>query len=96
MPNRRFDGRFLKRWPGLDSSEFASRMNMAGAGFDYISLGLACEELEYCDTSLRVILSVHVALNSMTLVGIEQSKKQNNNTWCLNLKAIRLQPTKTT
>ncbi|HVN79995.1 MAG TPA: acyl-CoA dehydrogenase family protein, partial [Terriglobia bacterium] len=49
-----------------------------GAGFDYISLGLACEELEYCDTSLRVILSVHVALNSMTLLtwGNEEQKQR--------------------
>lgn len=39
-----------------------------GAGGDYISLGLACEELEYVDTSLRVILSVHVGLNSLTLL----------------------------
>jgi glutaryl-CoA dehydrogenase (non-decarboxylating) len=35
---------------------------------DYISLGLASEELEYVDTSLRVIMSVHVALNSLTLL----------------------------
>lgn len=33
-----------------------------GAGMDYISLGLACEELEYIDTSLRTILSVHIGL----------------------------------
>ena len=33
-----------------------------GAGMDYISLGLASEELEYVDTSLRVILSVHMGL----------------------------------
>src|SRR4026208_2229581 len=39
-----------------------------GAGMDYISLGLACEELEYVDTSLRVILSVHVGLNSLSLL----------------------------
>ncbi|HAI21343.1 MAG TPA: butyryl-CoA dehydrogenase [Clostridiales bacterium UBA8153] len=39
-----------------------------GAGMDYISLGLACEELEYVDTFLRVILSVHVGLNSMTMM----------------------------
>ncbi|MHA2225039.1 MAG: acyl-CoA dehydrogenase family protein [Candidatus Hodarchaeales archaeon] len=38
-----------------------------GAGLDYIALALACEELERIDTSLRVILSVHNALNSMTL-----------------------------
>ena len=49
-----------------------------GAGLDYISLGLACEELEYADTSLRVILSVHVALNSLTLLtwGSEALKRK--------------------
>ena len=39
-----------------------------GAGMDYVCLGLASEELEYVDTSLRVILSVHVGLNSLTLL----------------------------
>lgn len=38
-----------------------------GQGMDYISLGLACEELEAVDSSLRVIMSVHVGLNSMGL-----------------------------
>src|SRR5713101_968895 len=39
-----------------------------GAGMDYICLGLASEELEYVDTSLRVIMSVHVGLNCLTLL----------------------------
>jgi len=39
-----------------------------GAGMDYVCLGIASEELEYVDTSLRVILSVHVGLNSLTLL----------------------------
>jgi glutaryl-CoA dehydrogenase (non-decarboxylating) len=49
-----------------------------GAGMDYISLGIACEELEYVDTSLRVILSVHLALNSLTLLtwGTEAQKQK--------------------
>ena len=38
-----------------------------GAGFDYISLGLVCEELEACDTFLRVVMSVHCGLNSLSL-----------------------------
>ncbi|MET0212311.1 MAG: acyl-CoA dehydrogenase family protein [Vicinamibacterales bacterium] len=48
-----------------------------GAGMDYISLGLACEELEYVDTSLRVILSVHVGLNCLSLLawGTEAQKQ---------------------
>ena len=38
-----------------------------GLGMDYISLGLACEELEYGDTSARVILSVHIGLYSLPI-----------------------------
>jgi glutaryl-CoA dehydrogenase (non-decarboxylating) len=38
-----------------------------GQGMDYLTLGLACEELEAVDTSLRVIMSVHVGLNSLGL-----------------------------
>ena len=49
-----------------------------GAGMDYLCLGLASEELEYVDTSLRVIMSVHVALNSLTLLtwGTEDQKQR--------------------
>ncbi len=38
-----------------------------GQGMDYISLGLACEELEAVDSTLRVVMSVHVGLNSLGL-----------------------------
>ncbi len=49
-----------------------------GAGMDYISLGLACEELERIDSSLRVVMSVHVALNSLSLLqwGTEEQKQR--------------------
>jgi alkylation response protein AidB-like acyl-CoA dehydrogenase len=49
-----------------------------GQGMDYISLGLACEELEAVDTSLRVIMSVHMGLNSMALLqwGSEEQKQR--------------------
>jgi glutaryl-CoA dehydrogenase (non-decarboxylating) len=49
-----------------------------GAGMDYLCLGLASEELEYVDTSLRVILSVHVGLNCLTLLswGTEDQKRR--------------------
>ena len=49
-----------------------------GAGMDYISLGLASEELEYVDTSLRVIMSVHAGLNCLSLLtwGSEDQKKR--------------------
>ena len=49
-----------------------------GAGFDYISLGLVCEELEACDTFLRVAMSVHVGLNSLSVYswGTEEQKQK--------------------
>jgi glutaryl-CoA dehydrogenase (non-decarboxylating) len=49
-----------------------------GAGFDYIALGLVCEELEAVDTSLRVVMSVHTGLNSLTLLswGTEEQKQK--------------------
>lgn len=36
-----------------------------GQGYDYITLGLVCEELERVDSTLRVVMSVHMGLNSM-------------------------------
>src|SRR5262245_46987681 len=49
-----------------------------GAGMDYICLGLASEELEYVDTSLRVIMSVHAGLNCLSLLawGTEDQKRR--------------------
>jgi glutaryl-CoA dehydrogenase (non-decarboxylating) len=49
-----------------------------GQGMDYISLGLACEELEVVDTTLRVVMSVHMGLNSMGLLqwGTEEQKQR--------------------
>ncbi len=49
-----------------------------GSGMDYISLGLACEELEVVDTTLRVVMSVHTGLCSMTVFqwGTEEQKQK--------------------
>jgi glutaryl-CoA dehydrogenase (non-decarboxylating) len=49
-----------------------------GQGFDYVTLGLVCEELERVDSTLRVAMSVHVGLNSMALLqwGTEEQKQQ--------------------
>jgi glutaryl-CoA dehydrogenase (non-decarboxylating) len=63
----RFDPALLKGMAELQLLGICIPERWGGAGMDYISLGLACEELEYVDTSLRVILSVHVGLNCMTL-----------------------------
>jgi len=50
---------------GLLGLPFPTRYG--GQGMDYVSLGLACEELEAVDTHLRVVMSVHVGLCAMTL-----------------------------
>ena len=49
-----------------------------GAGMDYSALGIASEELEYVDTSLRVIMSVHAGLNCLSLLtwGTEEQKQR--------------------
>jgi glutaryl-CoA dehydrogenase (non-decarboxylating) len=49
-----------------------------GTGLDYVSLGILCEELERADTAFRVALSVHVGLNSLTLLqwGTEDQKQR--------------------
>ncbi len=51
-------------------------VKFGGQGMDYISLGLVCEELEFIDTSLRVVISVHNGLTCLTLLqwGTEEQK----------------------
>ena len=47
-----------------------------GLGTDYISLGLASEEMEYADTSARVILSVHIGLYSLPILAWANEKQK--------------------
>jgi glutaryl-CoA dehydrogenase (non-decarboxylating) len=74
----RFERGFLKGMADLHLLGICIPEDLGGAGMDYLSLGLACEELEYVDTHLRVIMSVHVGLNTMTLWawGTEAQKKK--------------------
>ncbi len=74
----RFDRAILPQMAELGLLGICVPEAYGGAGMDYLSYGLACEELEYVDTSLRVILSVHVALNSLTLLtwGTEDQKQR--------------------
>jgi glutaryl-CoA dehydrogenase (non-decarboxylating) len=74
----RFERGFLKGMADLHLLGICIPEQYGGAGMDYISLGLVSEELEYVDTHLRVIMSVHVGLNSMTLMcwGTEEQKKK--------------------
>ena len=74
----KFDRGILPQMAELGLLGVSVPAEYGGAGMDYICLGLASEELEYVDTSLRVILSVHVGLNSLTLLswGTEDQKQR--------------------
>ena len=50
----RFDRSVFSGMASLGLLGISVPVAQGGAGMDYISLGLACEELEYVDTSLRV------------------------------------------
>jgi len=65
---QKFDRSVIDKMAESDILGLCIPEKYGGAGMDYISLGLACEELEYGDTSARVVLSVHIGLNSLTLL----------------------------
>jgi alkylation response protein AidB-like acyl-CoA dehydrogenase len=68
----------LKRMGELGILGICFPVRYGGQGMDYISWGLACEELEAVDTSLRVAMSVHTGLCSMNLFqwGNEEQKQK--------------------
>src|SRR6267378_6291386 len=74
----RFDRSVLSGMASLGLLGISVPQQYGGAGMDYISLGLASEELEYVDTSLRVIMSVHAGLNCLSLLtwGTEDQKRR--------------------
>ena len=57
----------LKRMAELGILGICLPVRYGGQGMDYLALGLACEELEAVDSTLRVVMSVHVGLNSLGL-----------------------------
>ncbi len=74
----RFDPNILVQMAELGLLGVCVPTQYGGSGMDYLSFGLACEEAEYVDTSLRVILSVHVGLNCLSLLtwGTEDQKQR--------------------
>jgi glutaryl-CoA dehydrogenase (non-decarboxylating) len=67
----------LKRMGELGILGLPFPVRYGGSGMDYIAWGLACEELEAVDTSLRVVISVHTGLCGMTVFqwGTEEQKQ---------------------
>jgi alkylation response protein AidB-like acyl-CoA dehydrogenase len=68
----------LKRMGELGILGICFPVRYGGQGMDYLSLGLACEELEALDTALRVAMSVHTGLCGMTLLqwGTAEQKRR--------------------
>jgi glutaryl-CoA dehydrogenase (non-decarboxylating) len=69
---------FLPRMGELGLLGISIPVRYGGQGYDYLSLGLVCEELERGDTTLRVVMSVHHGLNSMAILqwGTEEQKQR--------------------
>jgi alkylation response protein AidB-like acyl-CoA dehydrogenase len=68
----------LKRMGELGLLGICIPAKYGGTGMDYLSLAVVCEELERVDSFLRVVMSVHTGLNSMTLLqwGSEEQKQK--------------------
>src|SRR5213080_110842 len=49
-----------------------------GAGLDYVAEALSCEEIERGEAAFRTLISVHVGLNSLSLLkyGTEEQKQR--------------------
>src|SRR5258707_9619341 len=75
----RFDRGIFPQMADLGLLGASVPVEYGGAGMDYVSLGLISEELEYVDTSLRVIISVHAGLNCLSLLtwGTEAQKQRD-------------------
>jgi glutaryl-CoA dehydrogenase (non-decarboxylating) len=75
---QRYDASTFAKLAGLGITGVCWPERYGGAGMDYISLALVSEELEYVDTSLRVIISVHVGLCSGGIYqwGTEEQRQQ--------------------
>src|ERR687891_887914 len=75
---QQFDRTILDKMAELNLLGVCIPEEYGGAGFDYIALGLVCEELEAVDTFMRVVMSVHTGLNSLTLYtwGTEEQKQK--------------------
>ncbi len=74
----RFDPKILPQMAEMGLLGCSVPAEYGGAGMDYISLGIISEELEYVDTSLRVVISVHAGLNCLSLLtwGNEDQKRR--------------------
>lgn len=66
----------LPQMAELGILEICLPVKFGGGDMDYISLGLACEKLEAVYTTLRMVMSVHVGLTTLTLFQWETEEQK--------------------
>jgi glutaryl-CoA dehydrogenase (non-decarboxylating) len=68
----------LKRMGELGLLGICVPQKYGGAGMDYLALAVVCEELERVDSFLRVVLSVHTGLNTLSIFqwGSEEQRQR--------------------
>lgn len=73
-----FETAILKKLADLQLMGVCIPEEYGGAGMDYNTLAIVCEELERGDTAYRTAVSVHTGLNSLTLLqwGTEEQKQK--------------------
>lgn len=76
--NHHFERKVIDKLADLGLMGVCIPERYGGAGMDYNSLAIVCSELEYGDTAYRTAVSVHIGLNSMTLLqwGSEEQKQR--------------------
>jgi len=73
-----FDPAIYKQLADLGLMGVSIPQKYGGSGMDYNSLAIVCEELERGDTAFRTAVSVHIGLNSLTILqwGNEEQKQK--------------------
>lgn len=76
--NEHFETGIMRRLADLNLLGICIPEKYGGSGMDYNTLAIVCEELERGDTAFRTAVSVHIGLNSMTLLqwGTEEQKQK--------------------
>ncbi|MGM8215254.1 acyl-CoA dehydrogenase family protein [Bacillaceae bacterium W0354] len=74
----KFDPAIYKKLADLGLMGVCIPEQYGGSGMDYNSLAIVCEELERGDTAFRTAVSVHIGLNSLTILqwGTEEQKQK--------------------
>ena len=66
-PKHEFPRQLLPKMADLGILGVCIPVRYGGSGFDYVSLGIVSEALEWADSSVRETIAVHIGLNCQEL-----------------------------